>query len=80
MAALNAAMLASSTGATRRPAFTEFDASRQDLQRRLSGTDIAPDVNKGVKTMIDDGQALMDKVTANSIGLRDRVRRTRRSC
>src|SRR4029077_898102 len=46
---------------------------RRGLQRRLSDTDVAPDVSKGVNTMIGGGQALMDKVTANSIGLRDRV-------
>jgi len=73
MASLDAAMLASSTGGDTQAALSKFDASRQDLQRRLSGTDIAPDVNKGVNTMIGAGQGLMDKVTANSIGLRDRV-------
>ena len=73
MGALDDAMLASSTGGDTQAALTKFDTSRQELQRRLSDTDIAPDVSKGVTTMIADGQALMDKVTANSIGLRDRV-------
>ena len=73
MASLDAAMLASSTGGDTQAALTKFDASRQELQRRLADTDIAPDVSKGVNTMIGAGQALMDKVTANSIGLRDRV-------
>jgi signal transduction histidine kinase len=73
MASLDAAMLASSTGGDTQAALTKFDASRQELQRRLSNTDIAPDVSKGVNTMIGDGQALMDKVTAKGIGLRDRV-------
>src|SRR5262245_59432194 len=73
MASLDAAMLAGSTGGDTQAALTKFDASRQELQRRLSDTDIAPDVSKGVKTMIAAGQGLMDKVTANSIGLRDRV-------
>jgi signal transduction histidine kinase len=73
MAALDGAMLASSTGGDTQAALTKFDSSRQQLQRRLSDTDIAPDVSKGVNTMIGAGQALMDKVTANSIGLRDRV-------
>ena len=80
MASLDAAMLASSTGGDTQAALTKFDASRQELQRRLADTDIAPDVSKGVNTMIGAGQALMDKVTANSIGLRDRVQPTRRSC
>jgi signal transduction histidine kinase len=73
MGSLDAAMLASSTGGDPQPALTKFDASRQQLQRRMAGTDIAPDVSKGVNTMIGAGQALIDKVTANNIGLRDRV-------
>src|SRR4051794_39015556 len=73
MASLEGAMLASSTGGDTQAALAKFDSSRQELQRRLADTDNAPDVSKGVNTMIGAGQALMDKVTANSIGLRDRV-------
>jgi signal transduction histidine kinase len=73
MGALDAAMLASSTGGDTQAALTKFDTARQQLQRRLTDTDVVPDVSKGVTTMIGAGQALMDKVTANSIGLRDRV-------
>jgi signal transduction histidine kinase len=73
MAALDGAMLASSTGGDTQTALTKFDTSKLELQRRLADTDIAPDVSKGVTTMIGAGQALMDKVSANSIGLRDRV-------
>ena len=73
MASLDAAMLASSTGGDTQAALTKFDASRQELQRRLADTDIAPDVSRAVNTMIGGGQALIDKVTANNIVLRDRV-------
>ena len=73
VASLDAAMLASSTGGDTQAALTKFDASRQELQRRLAATDIAPDVSTGVNTIIGAGQALIDKVTANNIGLRDRV-------
>jgi signal transduction histidine kinase len=73
MASLDGAMLASATGGDTQAALTKFDSSRQELQRRLADTDIAPDVSKGITTMVGAGQALMDKVTANSIGLRDRV-------
>src|SRR6202790_1948135 len=73
MASLDAAMLASSTGGDTQAALTKFDAGRQQLQRRLAGTDVAPDVGKGINTMIGAGQALMDKVASNTIGLRDRV-------
>jgi signal transduction histidine kinase len=73
MASLNAAMLAGSTGGDAQAALTKFDSARQDLQRRLSGAQSAADVSKGVNTMIGAGQSLIDKVTANNIGLRDRV-------
>ncbi|MDG5485937.1 ATP-binding protein [Mycolicibacterium gadium] len=73
MAALDRAMLASSTGGDPQSALTEFDSSRQELQRRLSEADIADDVRKGVTSMIDGGQALMDRVTANNINLFERV-------
>src|SRR6201991_4017785 len=73
MASLDGAMLASSTGGDTQAALTKFDTSRQELQRRLADTDIAPDVRKGVNTMIVGCQSQIDKVTANSVGLRDRV-------
>jgi signal transduction histidine kinase len=73
MASLDGAMLASSTGGDIQAALTKFDASRQDLQKRLTSADVPPDVSKGVNAMISEGQGLVDKVTANNIGLRDRV-------
>lgn len=73
MAALDRAMLASSTGGDPQSALTEFDSSRQELQRRLSETDIADDVSTGVTSMVEDGQALIDRVTANNINLFERV-------
>jgi signal transduction histidine kinase len=73
MAALDGAMLASSTGADPQAALSEFDSSKGELQRRLSETDNAADVSTGVARMIADGQALMDKITSNSIGLVDRI-------
>src|SRR6202022_3680110 len=69
MVSLDAAMLASSTGGDTQAALTKFDASRQALQRRLAGTDVAPDVGKGINTMIGAGQAVMEQVTSNNIGL-----------
>ncbi|KUH84847.1 ATP-binding protein [Mycobacterium sp. IS-1556] len=73
MAALEGAMLATSTGGDIQAALTRFDSSRRELHRRLDGTDVAPDVRRGVTTMIDDGQALVDKVASNTIGLRDTI-------
>ena len=71
MAALERAMLASSTDGDIQGALTQFDNSRRDLQRRLDSTDIAPDVRQAVTTMTNGGQVLVEKVTSNSIGLRD---------
>ena len=73
MAALERAMLASSTDGDIQGALNQFDGSRRDLQRRLDGTDIAPDVRQGVTTMTNGGQVLVEKVTSNSIGLREGI-------
>ena len=77
MATLEGAMSASSTGGDTQTALTKFDTSRQELQRRLADTDIAPDVRAGVTTLVDGGQALMEKVTSNTIGLRDLIQALR---
>jgi signal transduction histidine kinase len=73
MAALEGALLANSTGGDAQTALTAFDSSKQNLQSRLGDTTVVPDVGKGVTALLQGGQALLDKVTANSIGLRDRV-------
>ena len=71
MAALDAAVLAG--GADAQPALSAFDTSRQALQRQLDETAVLPDVDSGVTTILRDGQDLVNRVSANSIGLRDRV-------
>ena len=73
MAALDGVLLANSTGGDAQAALTTFDASKKNLQSRLSDTDVVPDTGKGVTALLQGGQALLDKVTANSIGLRDKV-------
>ena len=73
MASLEAALLANSTGGDPQPALAAFDTSKQNLQRHLADTDIVPDVAKGAQTLLEGGQSLLDQVTANSIGLRDRI-------
>lgn len=73
MASLDGAMLAATTGGDVQAALSDFDSSKKELQGRLSTSDIAPDVSKGVTTLIDGGQALMDRVTSNSIAMRDGV-------
>lgn len=73
LAALEAAILSSSSGGDTHATLASFDTSKKELQRRLSDTDVVPDVEKGVTTMLNGGQALLDKIAANAIGLRDRV-------
>ncbi|MFV9634133.1 ATP-binding protein [Mycobacterium neumannii] len=73
MEALEAAMLATSANGDMQAALSRFDSSRRELQLRMEATDVAPDVRQGITTMIDDGQALMNRVTSNSVGLRDSI-------
>ncbi len=74
MTALNGAILAPTAGGDTQAAMSTFDASRAELQRRLSESpDVPPDVRKGVTSVLEGGQALLNKVTSNSIGLVDRV-------
>ncbi|KRD16874.1 histidine kinase [Mycobacterium sp. Root265] len=73
MAALDAAILAGSSGGDAQAALSEFDTTRQALQRQLDETDVLPDVDSGVTAILQDGQDLVNQVSSNSIGLRDRV-------
>lgn len=73
MESLEAAMLATSTEGDMQTALSRFDTSRRELELRMEATDVAPDVRQGITTMINDGQALMDRVTSNSIGLREGI-------
>ncbi|MFC7672952.1 ATP-binding protein [Mycolicibacterium sp. GCM10028919] len=72
-AALESALLANSTGGDTASAIADYDAAKQELQRRLGTTDVVPDVARGVDSLLDDGQSLLDQVTANSVALRDRI-------
>ena len=73
MSALDVALLASSTGRDVEGAKKNFQARKYELQTRLADTDVIPDVRSGVNTLLNGGQALLDKVLVNSIGLRDRI-------
>lgn len=73
MAALDSAVLAGSAGGGAQSALSEFDTNRVALERRLDGTDVVPDVRDGVTALLRGGQDLVNKVTANSISLRDKV-------
>jgi signal transduction histidine kinase len=71
--ALEAALLANSTGGDTASAIADYDAGKRQLQSSLDSTDVPPDVASGVTSLLDDGQSLLDQVTANSVALRDRV-------
>jgi len=73
MAALDVALLASSTDRDVEGAKKNYAARRHELQQRLADTDVASEVRTGVNNLLSGGQSLLDKVADNSIGLRDRV-------
>jgi signal transduction histidine kinase len=73
MQALDEALLANSTGRNAEGAKKNYDAYKHELEARLAGTQVAPDVNAGVDAMLDGGQTLLDNVASNSIRLRARV-------
>ena len=75
MNALNGAMIAVPTGGDAQGAISAFDSSRAELQRRLADTPgVPPDVQKGVKSMLDGGQAQVNKVAgSNEVPLIDKI-------
>ena len=73
MSALDVALLATSTGGDVEGVKKNFDARKHELQARLAETDVPADVEVGVKALLNGGQALLNAVAANAIGLRERV-------
>ncbi|HZU49815.1 MAG TPA: ATP-binding protein, partial [Mycobacterium sp.] len=73
MSALDVAVIAMSTGSDVEGAKKNYDARKYELQARLADTDVVPDVRTGVDSLLKGGQALLDRIASNSIGLRDRV-------
>ncbi|MGH3557401.1 MAG: ATP-binding protein [Mycobacterium sp.] len=73
MSALDTAWLANSTGGDVEGAKKNYEARRYELQARLADTDVAPDVQTGIGVLLNGGQALLDRVAANKIGVRDQV-------
>ncbi len=73
MSALDVALLASSTGGDADGAKKNYDARKSELEARLHGTNVAPDVAAGVDAMLDGGQALLGNVESNTLALRPRV-------
>lgn len=73
MAALEGALVTNTVGGDIPAAMAQFSQQKDALQAHLDGTDAVPDVRLAVTTLIGYGQTLIDKVTANSIDLRQRV-------
>src|SRR6202044_2068983 len=73
MAALDVALLASSTGGDADGAKKNYEARKHELEARLAGTHIASDVDTGVTALLDNGQSLLDNIASNKLGLRVRV-------
>jgi len=73
MSALDVALLATSTGGDVEGVKKNYDARKHELQARLKETNVAADVGAGVNALLNGGQALLDAVGANAIGLRERV-------
>lgn len=73
MSALDAVLLAALPGRDLAASLREFDTRRAALQDTAAATDVLPDVQSGIAGMLQDGQALREKVESNSIGVRDRV-------
>jgi signal transduction histidine kinase len=66
-------MSASAAGGDVAAAIAAFDSSRAELARRLKDTaDVPPDVQKGVASLLEGGQAQVNKI-GNSVPLIDRV-------
>jgi signal transduction histidine kinase len=73
MSALDVVLLTSSTGNDVEGARKNYEACAYELEAALADTDVAPDVRSGVGALLSGGQALLDKVASNAIGLRDQV-------
>ena len=73
LAALEGAMVTATEGRETQSALADFDARKAELQERLDGTDVVPDVRLAVTTLLGLGQDLINKVMDNSLDLRQRV-------
>ncbi|MCV7348477.1 sensor histidine kinase [Mycolicibacterium rhodesiae] len=71
--ALQGVLLAYSSDGDTQSATNTFDKSKATLQNKLNSTDVAPDVRTGVTNLLTGGQQLVAAVSANTMGLRDRI-------
>ncbi|QZT63531.1 HAMP domain-containing sensor histidine kinase [Mycolicibacterium austroafricanum] len=73
MAALEAAMVTATEGGDARQALTVFESRRTGLDHLLDVTPVDDGVRLAINTLIDFGQNLIDKISADAIDLRTRV-------
>ncbi len=73
MSALGGALVAASSGGDAQGAKKNYENRKYELRSQLAGTDVATDVRSGVTSLVERGQGLLDRVSSNSIGLRDQV-------
>ncbi|BBX06366.1 histidine kinase [Mycolicibacterium aichiense] len=71
--ALQGVLLAYSSNGDTQASVSTFDKSKATLQNKLNSTDVAPDVRTGVTNLLTGGQQLVAAVSANTMGLRDRI-------
>jgi signal transduction histidine kinase len=73
VSAVEGVLLAYSSGGDTQSAANTFDKSKATLQNKLNSTAVAPDVRAGITNLLTGGQQLVGAVSANTIGLRDRI-------
>ena len=71
--ALQGVLLAHSANGDTQTATNTFTTSKNALQDKLNATDVAPDVRTGVNKLLSDGPQLVTAVSADAIGLRERI-------
>ncbi|MBB2771081.1 MULTISPECIES: ATP-binding protein [Mycolicibacterium] len=73
MAAMENVVVAATQGQQTESALAEYDTAKATLRQQLAATDVVPDVRLAVTNLLDLGQDLVNKVTANAVDLRQRV-------
>lgn len=73
MAAMENVVVAATQGQQTQSPLAEYDTAKSTLRQQLAATDVVPDVRLAVTNLLDLGQDLVNKVTANAVDLRQRV-------
>ncbi|EHB58424.1 integral membrane sensor signal transduction histidine kinase [Mycolicibacterium rhodesiae JS60] len=73
VSAVEGVLLAYSSGGDTQSAANTFDKAKATLQNKLNSIDVAPDVRTGVTNLLTGAQQLVGAVSADAIGLRERI-------